>query len=431
MKENEKLIIQINVGGEWEDCCHIKVREPLKSRFSPSSFEFDIDYFFKYAQFESSNGLYSPSVRNELNLINISSTHWPSFLLDLIPQGAARKVICQRENILDSEENDFQILLTGAINPIGNLRIKNETKKLFQGTTHLGFEKKDLLEKNENFLEHAEKYQAIVVGTSGAQGVAPKFLLNTDRKGKWHCDGALKDSEVEKSFLVKLPRGKAKEDILILEAEKVYMEIALKSGANANRELFYEDKMLFIPRFDRQKKNEKLIRFGMESLSSAIGHQDFGKRESIENYIKVIAKHSILPKEDILEFVRRDFLNIVMGNTDNHGRNTAFIKTSSNEVRLSPLFDFAPMVMDPEMIARTTKWEKEEAYIPDFAHVKNVLEEFELTSSEINLFFENFILFLKKLPDLFVEHNLNQEVVERATRKYHPFLSSLINYLEK
>lgn len=426
----EEIIIQINIKGEWQDCCLVKINEPKRSRFSKSSFEFNIDYFFQYAEFESSIGLYSPSVRLELNLTSNTFSHWPSFLLDMIPQGAARKIVCQREKILDNEESDFEILTKGAINPIGNLRIKNNQNQLFQGTTHAGFDKKDLLEKNENFLEHAEKYHAIIVGTSGAQGVAPKFLLNTDEKGKWHCDGALKDSEIAQSFLVKLPRGKTHEDILILEAEKAYMEIAHKAQVNANTGLFYEDKMLFIPRFDRVKKDKKIIRFGMESLSSAAGQFDLGVKGTMEEYLKVIAKYSSSPKEDILEFIRRDFLNIVMGNTDNHARNTAFLKTSENEIRLSPLFDFAPMVMDSDMIARATKWEKEEAYIPSFSHINKTLKEYQFNEQEIEKFFKDFLFFLKRLPELFKEHELKEEVIEKATRKYIPFLNTFENFIE-
>nr|WP_255252489.1 HipA domain-containing protein [Enterobacter sp. CC120223-11] len=45
----------------------------------------------------------------------------------------------------------------------------------------------------------------------------------------------------------------------------------------------------------------------------------------------------------------------MFGNSDNHGRNTAFIR-SSNSISLAPVYDFAPMKADPEGIPRSMKW---------------------------------------------------------------------------
>jgi serine/threonine-protein kinase HipA len=57
----------------------------------------------------------------------------------------------------------------------------------------------------------------------------------------------------------------------------------------------------------------------------------------------------------LLEYVKRDVLNLVFGNSDNHGRNTSVLK-SANAVWLAPVYDFAPMKMDLEGIARSTTW---------------------------------------------------------------------------
>ncbi len=57
----------------------------------------------------------------------------------------------------------------------------------------------------------------------------------------------------------------------------------------------------------------------------------------------------------LLEYVQRDVLNLVFGNSDNHGRNTALLK-SADSVWLAPVYDFAPMKMDLEGITRTTQW---------------------------------------------------------------------------
>jgi serine/threonine-protein kinase HipA len=58
---------------------------------------------------------------------------------------------------------------------------------------------------------------------------------------------------------------------------------------------------------------------------------------------------------ETIEFLKRDVLNLAMRNTDNHARNTAVQKIGT-EVRLTPLFDFAPMYLDPEGITRAARW---------------------------------------------------------------------------
>lgn len=64
--------------------------------------------------------------------------------------------------------------------------------------------------------------------------------------------------------------------------------------------------------------------------------------------------------EDFTLYVKRDLANMIFGNTDNHGRNTAFL-IDGRKTRLSPIFDFAPMMIDPEGITRTVRWKKEKA----------------------------------------------------------------------
>jgi serine/threonine-protein kinase HipA len=59
----------------------------------------------------------------------------------------------------------------------------------------------------------------------------------------------------------------------------------------------------------------------------------------------------------VAEYLRRDLLNKVLGNSDNHGRNTSIIR-GPDSLRLAPIYDLAPMVMDVEGVTRTTKWPK-------------------------------------------------------------------------
>lgn len=55
------------------------------------------------------------------------------------------------------------------------------------------------------------------------------------------------------------------------------------------------------------------------------------------------------------EYLRRELINLVVGNTDNHGRNLAILRGKAS-VRFAPIYDLAPMVMDPEGVVRTIRW---------------------------------------------------------------------------
>jgi len=46
----------------------------------------------------------------------------------------------------------------------------------------------------------------------------------------------------------------------------------------------------------------------------------------------------------------------LFGNSDNHGRNTSFLK-GNGYIKLAPIYDFASMKADPEGISRTIKWQ--------------------------------------------------------------------------
>ena len=59
---------------------------------------------------------------------------------------------------------------------------------------------------------------------------------------------------------------------------------------------------------------------------------------------------------ELLEFVRRDVLDVALGNTDNHARNTSVLKDASGRIALAPLYDFAPMILDDRGIARVCRW---------------------------------------------------------------------------
>ncbi len=109
-------------------------------------------------------------------------------------------------------------------------------------------------------------------------------------------------------------------------------------------------------RFDRIKKTSGEIGlYGLESFYSAIGSTIYGEFEKHDNFLSLIAHHSTQPDTDLAEYIARDAFSLACKNTDNHGRNFSFLK-SANKVRLSPVYDMAPMACDSEGISRSTHW---------------------------------------------------------------------------
>jgi serine/threonine-protein kinase HipA len=74
----------------------------------------------------------------------------------------------------------------------------------------------------------------------------------------------------------------------------------------------------------------------------------------------------------VLEYLKRDVANLAFGNKDNHARNTALQRFADGQIRLTPLFDFAPMYLHPDGIARRMRWKGKEGINVDW---NGVLDE--------------------------------------------------------
>ncbi len=91
-------------------------------------------------------------------------------------------------------------------------------------------------------------------------------------------------------------------------------------------------------------------------MVSAAGVAAFAHQAAHEDYLAVIKTVCDDPAAEVTEYVLRDVLNLALGNPDNHGRNTALQKAPDGSVRLTPVYDFCPMRLNPTGIARSTTW---------------------------------------------------------------------------
>jgi len=390
----DQLTVQVHVNESWQDAGTIKLLDSpslgLKAR---TKFTYDIDYAVEHLE---ERGQSAASLGLPVRITDQSFPGWPPFLLDLFPEGAALKYIEKIYQLEINEANYWNVLNKVVVAPPGNVRLRpNQLAET--NSKHKGFPREDILDKRKDFLEHMIRNGAAIGGATAAQGGAPKFLLREDHQGRFHADLALGDQDTARCWLVKFPRGSREDDFKILAHEAIYIKIARTLGIRTQELPIWERDCLFVQRFDRLDQPLKYI--GLESLSSASGIADFGVPTHHETFLKVIAKQSSHPAKDILEYLQREVLNTSMGNTDNHGRNTAFMKINE-EVRLAPLYDFAPMQFDPELIAPSTTWKNQPFDLS------------QLDSKYQSEVFEGFRNFTSNLIDL--EHLMIKEGVDKT-----------------
>lgn len=415
---NLGITIEIYDRGRWVKAAEVRFSEKVHRTAyrSDSVLSYDIDYVVPLIGHDS--GYNRVGCQYEVNFADYPNNCWPAFLLDLVPTGPARDYWLKRLQLKEDDASSWYYLLKeGAGSPPGNMRIAEATQVDYPAIQHKGFEKAEIIEKNADFIEYAESCGAAVSGATDVQGQAPKYLLVRDRHGRWHADGALADSEVESHWLVKFARGKDSADHVVLRNEAPYYRVAQQFGIKTTSGLDFEDGALFIPRFDRVVTASRVERYGMESLCSAAGISEFGARLYHDKAAELFTKYSSNPKQDLREYLLRDVLNIALRNTDNHGRNTAFLMTPDGNTLLSPLFDFAPMFLDPEGISRSSRWQgngESEIGLPDWRQVaENLHNDLNYDEEWLRKVLSDLAPQVERLPDTMYQCGVEQFVVEK------------------
>lgn len=324
---------------------------------------------------------------------------------------------------LDYSENaqqkaDWALLNAGASNPIGNLRIKEAHEWLQQHypNTIRGFSLQEIMDRNETFIESLASFGLFVGGSSGVQGEWPKLLLTQAKDGLFYLDHTLADNQAQKHWLVKFSRGQDQRLEKILSQEALYMKVAQFLGLNVFQDLEMHGRTLFIPRFDRCIENGQVIRLGQESIASLSQKAGFGIKLSHNQICHLLMQSCSHPQQEIFEYLKRDLANVALGNKDNHTRNTAIQRHFDGTVQLTPLFDFAPMWLHPDGIARTTRWEQDDQGGAPLW--KSVIQQVaEVTSIDSQLLVELLqqqLPFYQKLIALMQDIGIDQEIIENS-----------------
>lgn len=355
--------LQIYQDDEWLDCAIVEIVGQQQTGWQAAT---RTSYLFEYAisYMDLSDG-HALAYHLPVNVQNTLQSTWPAFLMDLLPQGYGRKELLRQLNFSENtqEQADWALLKAGAGNPIGNLRIKEAYEWLqgqFPVQQNHGFSLDQVVERQEKFIESLASYGLFIAGSSGIQGEWPKLLLTQGHDDLFYLDHTLTDHQVKQHWLVKFSRGSDQNLDKILMHEALYMKIAQYLGLRVHQELELHGKTLFIPRFDRKVIDGKVERIAQESIASVGGKAGFGVRMTHNQICSLLMQCCTEPKQEIFEYLKRDLANIALGNKDNHTRNTALQRFNNGIIQLTPLFDFAPMWLHPDGIARTTRWERDD-----------------------------------------------------------------------
>lgn len=354
---NQLCTLQLHAAGSWNDVASVRLLGDACQGWRTKSYTgYDVDWAFEHMHARDAHAL---SCRLPVGLEPTQLPHWPVFLIDMLPQGFGRLELLRRLGLPETsqEPSDWPLLLGGAGNSIGNLRLKEAAQWLEQqrGPEH-GFSDEEVASRADEFAEYLAAHGLFLAGSSGVQGEWPKLLLTRADDGLLYLDHSLPDARARQHFIVKFGRGNNERLAQILRHEAVYMELARRLGLRVYAPLLLRQRALFIPRFDRRIRSGAVERLGQESIASLTGKSGFDSVPSHEEVCRQLVLRCTDPQSEVLEYLRRDVANLALGNKDNHARNTAIQRDFSGHIALTPLYDFAPMYLHPDGIARRIRW---------------------------------------------------------------------------
>lgn len=393
----DKLTIQAFFDACWHDIAEIGFPEKDGDSYTVTRLEYNFDYAITQMGKSDHRAV---SINYPVILLGEDCNRgWLKFIDDIMPSGASRRYWVTLKGIGDMPilVQNYILLKYGTISPVGNLRVKESVAELKEltGIAPKRFSIDEVINRDVDFLNYAQSRGAAAGGATGAGGEAPKLLLRCSKDKKVWIDTFQDDETVgDGHYLVKFPRNrKSQIDCDILRAEYHYYHeleaMGLDTISTEGMWLFEGDKYpsLWLPRFDVAVSQEgHVTRNGMESVYSILqepagkmlGHIDCIRRLiSIINGSSMMEDNAFDVENFVIEWVRRDLLNIIFGNSDNHGRNTSFLKDETG-IRLSPIYDFAPMKADSEGVIRAITWGEpfESGGTFDFSAIADAVSEF-------------------------------------------------------
>ncbi|MBS0308541.1 MAG: HipA domain-containing protein [Proteobacteria bacterium] len=267
-----------------------------------------------------------------------SDGRWPTYFQNLLPEGHNRERLAAQRHC--SPDDEFELLAAAGRDLMGAVEV--EPIPLSEGIpnvvrhwhTSLGL---DVLESG--FVETP------VEDAASLPGVVTKFSAVLDgRRYVVKRHGAAGD------FILKLPSTRHPD---LVQNEAFGYKLAKALGLNTAQaeviscadaelpEVVPFDDILAVKRFDRAAGGRRIH---MEEFAQVLQYeprQKYGRdmQNDFASVLLVLDRLSSRPAQDVLEFVRRFVMFILMGNTDAHLKNWAVIYPDGVTPELAPLYD--------------------------------------------------------------------------------------------
>ncbi|WP_119157858.1 type II toxin-antitoxin system HipA family toxin [Caldimonas tepidiphila] len=368
--------LQLHVHDTWHDVASVSLMAFAEAGSKAATYTaYDMTWAVEHQDARAAHAL---GCQFPVQLEAVLLKHWPPCLIDLLPQGFGRGELLRCLGMPETARDaaDWPLLMVGAGNPVGNLRVKAAAAWLaeHQGPLH-GFNDAEVSERSEVFCEYLAEHGLFAAGSAGVQGEWPKLLLTRADDGLLYLDHTLPDARARQHYIVKFGRGANERLAQVLRHEGPYMELAQRLGLRVHAPLLLRERVLFIPRFDRRVRVDGGVeRLGQESIASLTGR--VGEYAlSHDEVCWHLVRRCTAPQAEVLEYLRRDVANLALGNKDNHSRNTALQRDFDGRITLTPLYDFAPMYLHPNGIARRIRWRNNDGGCPDWARVLDAVVE--------------------------------------------------------
>ncbi|HUP92247.1 MAG TPA: type II toxin-antitoxin system HipA family toxin [Solimonas sp.] len=178
-----------------------------------------------------------------------------------------------------------------------------------------------------------QQLQLLLEAGSTLGGVNPKIAVASN-KGAW------------------IAKFRAADDIADTpRIEAACLQLARRCGIDAldaRHTAIGQRSCIMLPRFDRQASGQVKhyasahALWNRERLNPG---RDYLEWASYMGIADLLREHvSIEPRQDCEELFRRMIFNVVLGNTDDHGKNHGFLMDAEGHWRLAPAFDLVPPV---------------------------------------------------------------------------------------
>lgn len=168
----DNVTIERFTAGSWVEVANVTLAGDASSGISTATrTAYGINYAIDHLDRRDAAAL---SAAVPVSLDTLRSDRWPAFLVDLIPQGFGRAELLRRLGLPEDMggQADWQLLLAGAGNPIGHLRVREAHEWLQEHRTlqpSSGFTFEEVAAGGDGFIETLGRNGMFVAGSSGSR----------------------------------------------------------------------------------------------------------------------------------------------------------------------------------------------------------------------------------------------------------------------